>query len=153
MMNTIFSFFKSLVFEGQVALISSISMYYFLKYSMIYLDVFTPDIWVLLLSYSIFFPSLCILLKTIFPIKITHKDVTIWVYLPISYFSTILFLVTTLDASGECWDCKGNINDVVFYTIVIGSIHAAIYCLTSSLGSVNFVRHSKKTKKMVPTHS
>lgn len=128
---------KSFVAELTVALLSATVMYAGIEAAAQQLGVLNPATDMLATAFVFPFAAFILLFKTVFPRTVKHRSYSLAAYIVLAQLLAALFSAMLLEAMGECLDCSGNIHDVVFYGIALGTPYGLLYAIFSKLFSVD----------------
>ena len=78
---------------------------------------------------------LVVAVKTLFPTRVGHRSLPLVCYVVTAQALTAMMAAVLVRASGECWNCGGNLNDIVFYAIAAGTAHGVLYSAFSEMFS------------------
>jgi hypothetical protein len=102
-----------------------------------YLDVFNPTTDFLAVAFVFPFATLIMMFKTVFPRIVRHRSYSLASYLFLSQLLATSFCAALLVAIGECLTCTGNIHDLIFYGIALGTPYGLLYAFFSKIFSIN----------------
>lgn len=136
-MASIRAHLKSFVAEVAVAGLSGLIMYAAIVVAAHQLGVFNPATDLLAATFVFPFAAVILLFKTVFPRTVRHRSYTLVAYLLIAQLLAGVFCAGLIEAMGECLDCSGNIHDVVFYGIALGTPYGLLYAFFSRIFSID----------------
>jgi hypothetical protein len=137
MMASIRAHLKSFVAELSVAGLSAVVMYAAILIVAHYLNTNNEATEMLAAIFVFPFPMLILLFKTIFPHAVPHRAYSLLIYILLAQLLAGLFSAVLLEVVGECFDCSGNIHDVFFYGIALGTPYGLLYALFSKIFSID----------------
>ncbi|MDW9481202.1 hypothetical protein GOB57_21385 [Sinorhizobium meliloti] len=128
---------KSFIAELTVALLSAIVMYVGVISAAHQLGILNTATDMLATAFTFLFATFILLFKTVFPRRVKHRSYSLTAYIALAQLLAALLSAMLLEAMGECLDCAGNIHDVAFYAIALGTPYGLLYAIFSKLFSVD----------------
>ena len=126
---------KSFVAELAVALMAAGTMFGGLVACGSLLDLDRDAAKLLALVFVVPLAFLVLTMKTVFPRAVPHRSYSLAAYVLLSQLLAATLVAVILEAMGECWDCRGNAGDIVFYAIAAGTPYGVVYAFFSKLFS------------------
>jgi hypothetical protein len=127
----------SFVAELTVAGISGYLMYHALLLAARLLGISYGGVALLAAIFVFPFPALIVIFKTVFPRTVRHRSYPVLAYVLLAQLLSGLAVAVMLEGIGECFDCSGNLHDVVFYAIGLGTPYGLLYAFFSKIFSVD----------------
>ncbi|MBY3155525.1 hypothetical protein HFO56_24670 [Rhizobium laguerreae] len=128
---------KSLIAELTVALISAYLMYHAIVMAAHFLGILYPGIDLLATIFVFPFPAMIVIFKTVLPRTVSHRSYRPIAYILLSQLVSGLAVAILLEGTGECFDCGGNLHDVFFYAIALGTPYGLLYAFFSKIFSID----------------
>ncbi|MCS4088992.1 hypothetical protein [Rhizobium sp. BK176] len=128
---------NSFVAELSVAGISGFLMYHAMLLAAHFLGITYSRLDLLATIFVFPFPALIVVFKTVFPRTVSHRSYSVIAYMVLAQLLSGLAVAVLLEGIGECFDCRGNLHDVVFYAIALGTPYGLLYAFFSKIFSVD----------------
>jgi hypothetical protein len=128
---------KSFISELTVAGISGYLMYNALMMAAHVLGISSPAISLIASVFVFPFPAMIVIFKSVFPRTVSHRSYSVIAYVLLAQLLAGLAVAVLLEGIGECFDCSGNLHDVVFYAIALGTPYGLLYAFFSKIFSVD----------------
>lgn len=128
---------RSFVAECSAAGISALLMYGVLRAALRYLEIDNPATDFLVTCIILPFPLTILFFKTVFPRTVSHRSYRLPSYILLSQWLMGLGTAILLEAIGECQSCRGNVHDIIFYAIVLGTPYGVLYAAFSKIFSID----------------
>nr|WP_250807213.1 hypothetical protein [Neorhizobium tomejilense] len=136
-MKAVLSHIKSFIAETAVAAMSAMTMYGLIAAAGTVLGVDARLTALLALIFVIPFAAVILAMKTVFPATPGHRSYGLWAYIALSQLIAAMFAAAMLEVVGECWDCRGNAHDIVFYAFALGTPYGFVYAFFSKMFSLD----------------
>jgi hypothetical protein len=128
---------KSFIAELTVAGISGYLMYHAILWAAHLLGILYSGIDLLAAIFVFPFPALIVIFKTVFPHTVSHRSYSVIAYILLAQLLSGLAVSVLLEVIGECFICTGNLHDVIFYALSLGTPYGLLYTFFSNLFSVD----------------
>jgi O-antigen/teichoic acid export membrane protein len=136
-MSSVRAHMKSFIAELTVALLSAFVMFAGIIGVARQLGIHNAATVMLAVAFVFPFSAFILLFKTMFPHTVKHRSYSLIAYITLAQLLAAIFTAMLLEAMGECFDCPGNIHDVAFYGIALGTPYGLLYAFCSKLFSVD----------------